>query len=145
MRVQLTLAPYEARVIVIGPMPAGVADAAPSLATRKLVMDLGDNSSAPGTYRKEFTLKAKPAAGRLWLECGEFRDVARLKVNGTDLAEQAWRPYRWDVTGALKTGANVVEIEVKAMPEGRAPAGAAPVPVTAVPSSMGPVQLVSYE
>jgi hypothetical protein len=145
VRVPLTLAPYEARVIVIGPMPADVANAAPSLATRKLVMDLGGNSSAPGTYRKEFTLAAKPAAGRLWLECGEFRDAARVKVNGTDLAEQAWRPYRWDVTDALKTGANIVEIEVKAIPEGRAPAGAAPVPVPAVTGSMGPVQLVSYE
>jgi hypothetical protein len=184
MRLPLTLAPYEARVIVIGPPPAGMADAAPMLATRKSLARLdgewslsmngksvttalkpwhelgGDHFDAAAIYRKEFTLNAKPAGVRLWLECGELRDIARLKVNGTELAEEAWQPYRWDVTNAVKTGANVIEIEVRAVVENRP---SAPLPATSgaagaaaagpgrgapnppLAGLLGPVQLVSYE
>jgi hypothetical protein len=73
--------------------------------------DLGVSAFA-GTalYRKEFTAPA--AKGSVFLECENVRDYARVRLNGVDLDAHGWRPYRWEVTKALKPGANVLEIEV---------------------------------
>ena len=91
--------------------------------------DLGVSAFA-GTalYRKEFT--APPAKGPVFLECENVRDYARARLNGVDLDAHAWRPYRWEITKALKPGANVLEIEVRASGGGGRGAGrggAAPV------------------
>jgi len=149
LQLPLVLEPYEARVIVIGPLPKGVSAPEPLLATRKLVQDLdGDwslsingrtftaplkswqdlgvsEASSPGTYTKEFTLSAKPTGKRrVWLECADVRDYAEVHLNGDDLHALGWQPYRWDLTRALKRGQNVIEIEVTAAPAGRGPAPA---------------------
>jgi hypothetical protein len=149
LRIPLLLEPYEARVIVIGPTPAGISAPEPILSSRTLVQELdGDWSlkigsqtfttplkpwpelgvtdlTSPGTYTKEFTLSAKPAGKRrMLLEFADVRDYAHLRLNGVDLQAHGWQPYRWDVTSALKPGKNVLEIEVRYAP-GR---GAAPVP-----------------
>jgi hypothetical protein len=65
-------------------------------------------------YRKEFTVTADQLAGKpkLFLDCGEVRYSARVKLNGVDLGDRAWRPFRWEVSKAIKPGANVLEIEV---------------------------------
>ena len=34
-------------------------------------------------------------------------------MNGTDLGVRAWRPFRWDITGALVPGSNQIEVEVR--------------------------------
>jgi hypothetical protein len=164
VRIPLAFGPYEAKVIVVGPLPKGVAAPEPVLASRKLVQELdGDwllsvngqsytsplkswqdlgvkDVSGPGTYTKEFVLNAKPAGKRrMLLECADLRDYAHLRLNGVDLQARGWQPYRWDVTKALKLGKNVVEIEVRAEPPGRGPA---PAPRAGM---LGPVRIVSSE
>jgi hypothetical protein len=149
IQLPLVLEPYEARVIVIGPLPKGVSTPEPVLATRKVVQELdGDWSlsmngesftgplkswqdlgvkdvSSPGTYTREFILSAKPTGQRrVWLECADVRDYADVHLNGVDLHARGWQPYRWDLTRALKRGQNVIEIEVTAAPAGRGPAPA---------------------
>jgi hypothetical protein len=143
VRLPLVLGPYEAKFIVIGPLPPGVAAPEPSPLSGETVLELsGDwtvnldgktltaplkswqdlgvaSTSGPGVYAKEFTVSAaRPAGKRLFLECDEVRDYARVRLNGVDLEARAWHPYRWDVTGALKTGRNAVEIEVRAWSSG---------------------------
>jgi hypothetical protein len=161
VQLPLVLEPYEARVIVVGPLPPGVSAPEPVLASRKVIQELdGDWSlsingqsftgplkswqdlgvrdvSGAGTYTKEFVLSTKPAGKRrIWLECADVRDYADVRLNGVNLQARGWQPYRWDLTHALKRGQNVIEIEVRAAPAGRGPApaspGSAPRPQTAV-------------
>jgi hypothetical protein len=86
--------------------------------------DLGV-SGFPGTalYRKEFT--APPANGPVFLECENVRDYAGVRLNGMDLDAHGWRPSRWEITKALKPGANVLEIEVQGSGSGGRGAGRA--------------------
>jgi hypothetical protein len=113
----------------------------------------GQSGVGPVSYTKEFSLAAKPAGKRLFMECDDVRDYARVKLNGVDLPARAWQPYRWDLTAAAKSGQNVLEIEVRGTPVGRAPApipanpGAAPPPAPApVPPAisglLAPLRLV---
>jgi hypothetical protein len=131
----LTLEPFEAKVIVLGPLPAGAAGPESALAADQTLLELtgdwlialGDRrfttplkswedlgvSGFAGTaqYRKEFTAPA--SKGPVFLECENVRDYARVRLNGVDLDARAWRPYRWEITKALKPGTNVLEIEVQ--------------------------------
>lgn len=70
--------------------------------------------SGAGTYSKTIQAPAdwfKPGA-RLWLDLGEVKNLAEVTVNGKSLGV-VWRtPFRVDATGALKQGANTVEIKV---------------------------------
>jgi hypothetical protein len=101
--------------------------------------EMGTPSVAgPTTYRKQFTAAAAPAGKRLFLEIADGRDYARVKLNGKELEAHAWQPYRWEVTNALKTGANDLEIQVIAAPAARA--GVARPPVSGL---LGPVRLVA--
>jgi hypothetical protein len=150
VQLPIVLEPYEARVIVIGPLPRVVSTPEPVLASRKVIQELnGDWSlsvngrsftgplkswqdlgvgdiSGTGTYTKEFVLSTKAAGKRrIWLECADVRDYADVRLNGVDLQARGWQPYRWEVTRALKNGQNVIEIEVRPAPVGR---GLAPVP-----------------
>ena len=158
VRLPLVLAPYEAKFIVIGPLPPEVSTPEPILAAGDVVAELAGDSAGqsgvgPVSYTKEFSLAAKPAGKRLFLECDDVRDYARVKLNGVDLPARAWQPYRWDLTAAAKSGQNVLEIEVRGTPVGRAPApipanpGAAPPPAPApVPPAisglLAPLRLV---
>jgi hypothetical protein len=83
---------------------------------------VGQNGLGPVAYTKDFSLAAKPAGKRLFLECDDVRDYARVRLNGVDLPARAWQPYRWDLTAAAKSGKNLLEIEVRGTPVGRAPA-----------------------
>jgi len=94
--------------------------------------DLGAPSfGGPATYRKQFTAPAAPSGKRVFLEIADVRDYARIKLNGKELGASAWQPYRWDVTSALKTGANDLEIEVQATSSGRGGPVAPPQPAAA--------------
>jgi hypothetical protein len=50
--------------------------------------------------------------GRLMLDLGDVKNVAQVAVNGKDLGIVWKAPFRIDVTGALKPGANAVEVKV---------------------------------
>jgi hypothetical protein len=151
VKISLVLAPYEAKVIVVGPVPKEAAAAEPSFAAGSTLAELdGDWSVAlngkeqtaalksweelgaagfagPATYKKQFTATAAPKGKRVYLEMGDVHDYAKVTLNGKELGARAWRPYRWDVTAALKKGANDLAIEVNALPAGgRGPGGGAP-------------------
>jgi hypothetical protein len=62
----------------------------------------------------------------VFLEIADVHEYARVKLNGKELEAHAWQPYRWDITSALKTGSNDLEIQVYATPEGRGGSGGPP-------------------
>jgi len=149
VRFPLVLGPYEAKVVVVGPLPEGAAAPEPSFASGSPVAELGGDWSldlsgkqlttplksweelgtrgfaGPATYHKQFAAGAAPAGKHIYLEMSDVHDYARVTLNGKDLGAHAWQPYRWDVTSALKAGSNDLEIQVNVTPEGRGP-GAAP-------------------
>jgi hypothetical protein len=141
VRFPLVLGPYEAKVVVVGPLPGAVAAPEPSLASGTTLAELdGDwmvdlNGKQAATYRKQFTVSAAPAGKRLFLEIAGVHDYARVKLNGKELEAHAWQPYRWEVTSALKAGANDLEIQVNAAPSARA--GAAVPPPSNPPGNPG--------
>jgi len=65
-------------------------------------------------YHKEFDLSREVAdqSGDLYLDLGEVKYSARVRLNGRDLGVRAWRPFRWKAGDALRSGANVLEVEV---------------------------------
>jgi hypothetical protein len=151
VRFPLVLGPYEAKVVVVGPLPGGDATAEPSLASGNTLVELGGDwtldlngkqlttplksweelgtpsFAGPATYRKQFTAGAAPAGKRVFLEIADVHDYARVKLNGKEFEAHAWQPYRWDITSALKAGSNDLEIQVSAAPAGRGgPGGPAP-------------------
>jgi hypothetical protein len=162
VRFPLVLAAYEAKVVVIGPLPSGVAAAEPSLASGITLAELGGDwaldlngkavttplkswedlgtpsFAGPATYRKQFTAPAAPAGKRVFLEIGDVHDYARVKLNGKELEAHAWQPYRWEVTNVVKAGSNELEIQVNATSAGRGgppPASPAPAGAAAPPAA----------
>lgn len=151
IRLTLLLAPYEAKIVVIGAALQAAGAPEPSFAIGETVADFP--LDAPVTQlQKHVTLDAKPAGKRFYVECADVHDYARLRVNGKDLGARAWQPYRWDVTDAMVAGANQIEIEVRTLPpggRGGATGGAQPVggrgavAPPPVPGVVGAVRLVA--
>jgi hypothetical protein len=167
VKIPLVLGPYEAKVIVVGPLPKGVAGSPePSFATgdtfaaldgdwkldlkgKQLTTalkpweELGTASFAgPATYSRQFTADKAPKGKHVYLEIADVHDYAKVTLNGKDLGARSWQPYRWDVTDALKKGANDLKIEVNATVAGRGgpggpPPAAAPVPAPAAAAGAG--------
>jgi hypothetical protein len=163
VRFPLVLEPYEAKVVVVGPLPAEARESEPSLIAGttlaelngdwtvdldgkhlttplKSWQDLGAPSFAgPATYRKQFTAPTAPAGKRVFLEIADVRDYARIRVNGAVFEAHAWQPYRWDITNSLQAGSNDLEITVYAAPAGRGgSAGAAPAAAGGRAGQVGP-------
>jgi hypothetical protein len=153
VRVPLVLGPYEAKVIVVGPLPGtpqSLAAAEPSFASGNTLAELdGDwtldlsgkqlttplksweelgtpSFAGPAAWRRQFTAPAAPVGKHVYLEIADVRDYARVTLNGQEMGAHAWQPYRWDVTGALKAGSNDLRIQVNTTPAGRGGPGAAP-------------------
>ena len=150
VRFGLALGPYEAKVVVVGPLPGGVAAPEPSLVSGNTLAeldgdwaldlngkqvttplksweDLGTPAFAgPATYRKQFTVSAMPAGNRVFLEIADVNDYAKVKLNGKELEGHAWQPYRWDVTNVVKAGSNDLEVEVRTTAGGRGGMGGPP-------------------
>jgi len=81
------------------------------------------NFSGKAVYTKRFNLtrqgissKADGSSSeipeRLFLDLGSVKETARIKLNGKDLGVVWCTPYRAEITGVVKTGENVLEIEV---------------------------------
>jgi hypothetical protein len=137
VRFALALGPYEAKVVVVGPLPSGVAAPEPSLVSGNTLAELGGDwaldlngkqvttplkswedlgtpsFAGPATYRKQFTAPALPAGKRVFLEIANVNDYARVKLNGKEMEGRAWQPYRWEVTNMVKAGSNDLEVEVR--------------------------------
>jgi hypothetical protein len=76
--------------------------------------------SGTATYRTRFTLppEAVSAAGaggasrRLFLDLGQVRVIASVRLNGHALGTLWASPYRFEVTEAVRSGENDLEVEV---------------------------------
>lgn len=72
--------------------------------------------SGRATYRKTLNLAADVVGGgaaeRRWLDLGDVRNLATVRVNGRELGTVWCAPWRVEVTGMLQAGANDVEITV---------------------------------
>jgi hypothetical protein len=67
--------------------------------------------SGTAVYNNTFTLDAKPS-GNISIDLGKVGVMAKVKINGKCSGGVWTYPYRVDVTDAVKTGDNTVEIEV---------------------------------
>lgn len=70
--------------------------------------------SGTATYTKAVDIPAGAvgAGRRIFLDLGEVKNIARVKLNNIDLGILWKPPFRADMTGAVKTGENKLEIEV---------------------------------
>lgn len=63
------------------------------------------------TYTKTFRVERR-AENRTWLDLGRVESLAKVCLNGKDIAHLWCEPYRVEVTGLLREGENTLEIEV---------------------------------
>ncbi len=63
-------------------------------------------------YRKSFTLAEIRKGASLKLGLGQVDVMARVKLNGKDLGLLWCSPFQVDISGAVKPGENMLEIEV---------------------------------
>lgn len=68
--------------------------------------------SGTALYSIRFQHATPPAAGRILLALGEVGVMARVKLNGTDVGGAWTPPWRIDITDAIRSGENRLEIEV---------------------------------
>ena len=73
-------------------------------------------------YRKEFTLPEAIAQKTVWLNFRGINYRANIFLNGKQIADSkdvagAWRTYEFDVSSAVKAGANVLAVQVWAPTE----------------------------
>jgi hypothetical protein len=68
--------------------------------------------SGKAVYRKSFDLPAGANGQSLWLDLGEVRELAEVKLNGQSCGIAWASPFRLDISRAAKPGTNQLEIEV---------------------------------
>ena len=70
--------------------------------------------SGTATYTASFDVPAHwfVSGARLWLDLGNVKNLAEVKVNGRRWARSGRAPFRVDATEALKPGPNTLEIKV---------------------------------
>ena len=68
--------------------------------------------SGTAVYRITFELPAAPKHQRLCIELGDVRELAEVRLNGRSCGIAWTPPFRVDLTSALKSGVNRLEIEV---------------------------------
>ncbi len=94
---------------------------APATITIDTLASWSDNTDAgvkyfsgTGTYTK--TIQAAPSwfaeGAQLWLDLGDVQNLAEVSVNGLPLGVLWKKPFRADMTGALKPGSNTIEVKV---------------------------------
>ena len=70
--------------------------------------------SGTATYTKTITAANNwiGVKDQLWLDLGDVKNIAEVKVNGKLLGVVWKRPFRVDISNALRAGDNLIEIEV---------------------------------
>ncbi|MEI7901458.1 MAG: glycosyl hydrolase [bacterium] len=68
--------------------------------------------SGTATYRTTFESKAVDSKSVIYLDLGAVKNIAQVRLNGHTLGVVWTAPWRIEITGALKSGANELEIEV---------------------------------
>jgi hypothetical protein len=66
------------------------------------------------TYYKDFISPTRltTTKGRIYLDFGDIKDLAKVKLNGKDLGIIWTAPYRVDITSTLQPGQNHLEVQV---------------------------------
>ena len=70
--------------------------------------------SGTATYTKTVTADKNwiGVKGQLWLDLGDVKNIAEVKVNGKVLGVVWKRPFRVDISNELRAGDNIIEIKV---------------------------------
>jgi hypothetical protein len=68
--------------------------------------------SGKATYRKSFDINPSDNSKRLFLDLGEARHVAEVRMNGKKLGILWCAPWRVEITEAVKPTSNVLEVDV---------------------------------
>ncbi|HSB95683.1 MAG TPA: glycosyl hydrolase [Spongiibacteraceae bacterium] len=68
----------------------------------------------PALYTKHFVLKAKVSDARYLLNLGLVQGSALVKVNGTEIGRASIPPFIVDISTALQTGDNLIEVQLLA-------------------------------
>lgn len=68
--------------------------------------------SGTATYRKSFDCPLPKAHCPLYLDLGELKNLAEVKLNGKDLGILWKPPFRLEVTGLLKEKGNELEVKI---------------------------------
>ncbi len=92
--------------------PAGIT--LPKLASLSDQADPGVRYfSGMATYSSSFVLpKSVKSGAPLWLNLGEVGEIAEVSVNGKHVGYAWHKPYRVDLSGAVRKGVNSVEVKV---------------------------------
>ncbi|MDR2643638.1 MAG: hypothetical protein LBC74_12685 [Planctomycetaceae bacterium] len=69
--------------------------------------------SGTAVYQKEFSYKKLDKSNqRIYLELDLVREMAQVRINGKNICTLWTRPFRVDVTDAIRDGNNILELEV---------------------------------
>ena len=69
--------------------------------------------SGSATYKNKFTIDLESKNyNNIFLDLGDVGVMASLKINGTDVGTTWIAPHHFDISSAIKTGENRIEIEV---------------------------------
>jgi hypothetical protein len=68
--------------------------------------------SGTAVYQKSFEARADRQGKSVWIDLGDVRELAEVKVNGQSCGITWAPPFQVEITRALKPGANQLEIEV---------------------------------
>ena len=92
---------------------------APTSATFVKLASFTENSDAgikyfsgTATYTKTINVPSITKGSQIFIDLGDVKNLAEVMVNGKSLGVIWKRPFRVDITGAVKQGANNIEIKV---------------------------------
>jgi len=71
--------------------------------------------SGTAIYTKSVDMDASRLGGKVWLDLGDVQNIAQVKVNGKDCGLVWKTPFRFDITDAVKAGANQIEVQITNM------------------------------
>lgn len=95
---------------------------APAKTTFATLSDWSENAdqgikyySGTAIYTKNIDVDAARLGGKVWLDLGNVQNIAQVKVNGRDCGLVWKTPFRFDITDAVKAGANQIEVQITNM------------------------------
>jgi hypothetical protein len=68
--------------------------------------------SGIGVYQAQFKLESCANDQRIVIDLGSVFETARIYLNDVKIGDKAWQPYVFDITAAVRTGANRLRVEV---------------------------------